>query len=246
MVRSAPPSSHPLGTAVFRELHEQLGLSEQAAHILDVAMALFAQKGYTATSVREIVQMAHVTNPMLYYYFQSKEGVFHTLIDLLFESFQQSTKAIFERPELGLAWQVEAFFQLHFEGMRETPLIFRFLYSVLLGPRDDRPGVNLFAKRRATLELVAARFDQAIRDGEFVPHRGMTTAFLVDRLFGHLNQWAIQMIKRADEAMAQGAEVGSWLHEHTSQEILIHHLRFYFFGAGALTLCPDYMKKDAR
>ena len=46
-----------------------------AEKILQVAMGFFAQKGYEATSTREIVEAAGVTKPMLYYYFGSKEGL---------------------------------------------------------------------------------------------------------------------------------------------------------------------------
>lgn len=48
------------------------------------AMKLFAEKGYAATSLREIAELARTTKPMIYYYFQSKEGLYiSTLRDLL-------------------------------------------------------------------------------------------------------------------------------------------------------------------
>ena len=46
-----------------------------ANKLLEAAVRLFAHKGYRATSTREIVEAAGVTKPMLYYYFQSKEGL---------------------------------------------------------------------------------------------------------------------------------------------------------------------------
>ncbi|MBW2208934.1 MAG: helix-turn-helix transcriptional regulator, partial [Deltaproteobacteria bacterium] len=46
------------------------------AVLLEAATALFAQKGYAGTSVREIVERAGVTKPVLYYYFENKEGLF--------------------------------------------------------------------------------------------------------------------------------------------------------------------------
>ena len=50
---------------------EQADVPELAAQLMSAGLRLFARKGYTATSVREIVQKADVTNPMLYYYFNS-------------------------------------------------------------------------------------------------------------------------------------------------------------------------------
>lgn len=43
--------------------------------ILQAACKLFANKGIEATSTREICETARVTKPMLYYYFESKEGL---------------------------------------------------------------------------------------------------------------------------------------------------------------------------
>lgn len=44
--------------------------------ILNVATALFAARGFGATSVREVVDAAGVTKPTLYYYFANKDALF--------------------------------------------------------------------------------------------------------------------------------------------------------------------------
>ena len=46
------------------------------ARLLETATELFAEKGYAGASVREIVEKAGVSKPVLYYYFKSKEGLF--------------------------------------------------------------------------------------------------------------------------------------------------------------------------
>ncbi len=51
--------------------------------LLDVALQLFAKKGFEATSVREIASAAEVTKPTLYYYFKSKEGLYLELVGRL-------------------------------------------------------------------------------------------------------------------------------------------------------------------
>lgn len=48
--------------------------------ILNCALQLFSEKGYEAVSVQELVNMANVTKPTLYYYFGSKEGVYDQLL----------------------------------------------------------------------------------------------------------------------------------------------------------------------
>src|SRR5579863_2505476 len=55
-------------------------LNPVARHIARVAARLFADRGYDATSVREIVEAAGVAKPTLYYHFQSKEGLASALL----------------------------------------------------------------------------------------------------------------------------------------------------------------------
>ena len=43
------------------------------ARVLKSAIKLFSEKGYSATTIREIIAEAGVTRPVLYYYFKNKE-----------------------------------------------------------------------------------------------------------------------------------------------------------------------------
>src|SRR4030042_586959 len=56
--------------------------------LLEVATELFARKGYSATTTREIVDAARVTKPVLYYYFRSKEGIYLELMERAFKQFE--------------------------------------------------------------------------------------------------------------------------------------------------------------
>ena len=50
------------------------------AEILDAALAVFAEKGYSATRMDDIAQRAGVTKGTIYLYFQSKDAVFRSLV----------------------------------------------------------------------------------------------------------------------------------------------------------------------
>lgn len=52
--------------------------------ILQCALELFYAKGYDAVGVQEIVEMAGITKPTLYYYFGSKYGLLETLLTTQF------------------------------------------------------------------------------------------------------------------------------------------------------------------
>src|SRR5689334_7765406 len=48
--------------------------------ILRAALKRFANSGYAAASVQQIVDDAKVSKPALYYYFRDKEGLFQALV----------------------------------------------------------------------------------------------------------------------------------------------------------------------
>lgn len=49
--------------------------AERERQMLDVAVEVFAERGYVATSMDEIADRVGVSKPMLYEYFSSKEGL---------------------------------------------------------------------------------------------------------------------------------------------------------------------------
>lgn len=55
--------------------------------ILDESLRLFAEKGYSAVGIQEIVDNSSVTKPTLYHYFGSKEGLFQALLERDFNPF---------------------------------------------------------------------------------------------------------------------------------------------------------------
>ena len=65
--------------------------------LLAAATALFAQKGYAGTSVREIVERAGVTKPVLYYYFENKEGLFRAILEWARELQQEMLGEVLQR-----------------------------------------------------------------------------------------------------------------------------------------------------
>jgi outer membrane protein len=56
-------------------------ISDPRQRLLDAGLKLFANRGYAGTAVQDITEEAKVTKPTLYYYFESKEGLFQALVD---------------------------------------------------------------------------------------------------------------------------------------------------------------------
>jgi outer membrane protein len=56
-------------------------VSDPRRHLLEAGLKLFAGRGYAGTSVQEIIDVAGVAKPTLYYYFQNKAGLFQAIVD---------------------------------------------------------------------------------------------------------------------------------------------------------------------
>lgn len=113
--------------------------NEAAKHIAKVAARLFADRGYEATSVREIVGAAGVAKPTLYYHFGSKEGLARSLIaDPLDDLVERLRRAVEEEPEP--LRSLERVLEAHFEFCKEDPDRMRFLHALIFGPPDSEMG----------------------------------------------------------------------------------------------------------
>jgi AcrR family transcriptional regulator len=70
---------------------------EGRQRILDVAAALFLERGYAATSLREIAAEVGMKAGSLYYHFASKEDVLHAIlvrgIEVMVDAFEAATRA---------------------------------------------------------------------------------------------------------------------------------------------------------
>src|SRR3954469_24981831 len=59
----------------------RLTAPERRAQLVDVGRAVFAKRGYQATSVEEIGDRAKVSKPIVYEHFGGKEGLYAVIVD---------------------------------------------------------------------------------------------------------------------------------------------------------------------
>lgn len=206
-------------------------IPENALRILTAAVALFARKGYAATSVREIVQEAQVTNPMLYYYFDSKEGLFHFLTELMHREFMRDVASAIEQSttfEVALVKVVE----VHMRGIRESPDVLRFVYSLLFGSDGSCPAHRLYESHEQVVAALVNLFEQAQHDGEFEP--GFDSTWLVYQLLGLTNSHSMRLIKELDLIPEDKRE--AWLADATDAETVRRLVRFFLNGASKVEM----------
>jgi AcrR family transcriptional regulator len=122
-------------------MNKHKGESEKHAvrkRLLQAALDLFTERGYAASSVREIVDAAGVTKPVLYYYFKNKEGIYLELFRKPFEFLDKILEDAVR--EEGSARErvlrlYDRIFLLFTEKLKEA----RVMYAIYYGPPQGAP-----------------------------------------------------------------------------------------------------------
>jgi TetR/AcrR family transcriptional regulator len=131
------------------------------ARLLRAAVCVFDRKGYSAASVREIVEIAGVTKPALYYHFGSKEGVLSAVLQEAAREFAAAMARGLRRPGtarerlFGICADLHGLFQEH------VPVV-RVAHSVFFGPVEGTPQFDFGAFDRE-MELAVR---QIVADGQ--------------------------------------------------------------------------------
>lgn len=134
-------------------------------NIRAVATELFAEKGYAATTTREICQRAGITKPVLYYYFGSKEQLFRELIlDCCNESRKQLLLAS-RRGRTAPEKLIEVL-AADFEETRRTPALARMFIRMLFAPEKGSPAIDYAELGMEWIRLMAGIVREGVRRGE--------------------------------------------------------------------------------
>lgn len=99
--------------------------------IKEAAKGLFLEKGFKATSIREIAAVANVNSAMLHYYFRNKEKLFEiVMLESLYEV-MFSVRTIAADTQTNLSQKIELMIDRYFDMMGKNPRLFPFVINEL-------------------------------------------------------------------------------------------------------------------
>ncbi|MDA2811252.1 helix-turn-helix domain containing protein [Nocardiopsis sp. RSe5-2] len=84
--------------------------TDTRAEIRETALELFAEKGYTATSLREIAEGLGITKAALYYHFRSKQDLLADMIRPMIDDGERTVRELEEEPGVTARHVLEAFY----------------------------------------------------------------------------------------------------------------------------------------
>lgn len=153
---------------------------EKLARILQTAAAIFADKGYHDTSIRDISRATGVSLSGLYYYFRSKEELLYLIQDHCFSTVLEEARQVLER-ETDAQARLHIFIENHLRyfvnNMKEMKVLSHEARSL---SGDYRRLVN--AKKRAYTELCVQILSDLAPEGHAIDPRLAAMS-----LFGMMN-----------------------------------------------------------
>jgi AcrR family transcriptional regulator len=138
--------------------------------ILKKALELFSEKGYDATSVREICEAAGITKPTLYYFYGSKEGVYRAIVEGALVRFQADMIQALSGAG-SLRERLVRMAQTYVEATRQDPDLARFVMALIHNSPRSAPATDLVGFYQGILDALAGALDAAVAGGELRPGR---------------------------------------------------------------------------
>ncbi|HEY6838572.1 MAG TPA: TetR/AcrR family transcriptional regulator [Geobacteraceae bacterium] len=136
--------------------------------LLEKALELFTAKGYAATSVREIVEAAGVSKPVLYYWFGSKEGIYLELMNSLQDTFAALlVQLTAERG--GVRERLTTVCCGIFDSFLEHLSVVRLIYAIYFGPPQGAPPFPHEELFNRMVEIIGDIVHDGIAGGELRP-----------------------------------------------------------------------------
>jgi AcrR family transcriptional regulator len=136
--------------------------------ILQKALELFSDRGYDATSVREICEAAGITKPTLYHFYGSKEGVYRAIVEGALERFQSDLiRAL--GIEGTLRDRLVRMARAYVDSTVKEPDLARFIMALVHNPPRSAPGTDFIGFYEGILAPLSRTLEEAVAHGEITP-----------------------------------------------------------------------------
>lgn len=184
--------------------------------LLQAALKSFAEHGYAATSVQQIVDAAQVSKPSLYYYFEDKAGLFQALVNhAQDERYRLMQEAADRFP--GVAEKLEAIMTSVFAFAVENQPLMRLAFATAFAPSGETPGQAKFREKGCrNYEYIRSIMEQGLKSGELdkkftvddlaMGFYGQLTTYVMLRLFVPDLPLNPETAKRVVQLYLRGAE----------------------------------------
>ncbi len=146
--------------------------------LLQTAIGIFAEKGYAGTSVREIVEQTGVSKPVLYYYFQSKEGLFLAILDMA-ENLQKDLLAGVLKSTGNVLDRLLVLYRRLYAGIDENRNLYKMIHGLISGPPQGAPDYDFTRYHRHMINAIHKIYEAGVACDEVKKAAADEVAYLV-------------------------------------------------------------------
>ena len=190
---------------------------DNRAKILQVALALFAAHGYDGVGVQQICDAAGITKPTLYHYFNSKHGLFETLMTERSAPLIAGLTAATEY-QRDLVMNLTRVVQVYFDFAADEPTFYRLLLATSFAPPSSEYYLAVAELQTQQYRLIAALFQQAAEQH--------------GNLHGRQLQYAISFRGMIDSYIAMALQTASAVGGEDRVHLLVKQFMYGIFSVG--------------
>lgn len=140
--------------------------NEAEKRLLSSALGLFSEKGYAGTSIREIIERAGVTRPVLYYYFENKEQLYRRLVESWFAELVDDLDRELGNI-VGIRDQLRCVVINAFQHAERSPQVVRLIFHTFFAPRTQAPKVDKDALWESRFSRILRIMQEGVDTGVF-------------------------------------------------------------------------------
>ncbi len=162
-------------------------MSLRKEKIIEAAVELFEEKGYTATSVQDIADKLGFTKAALYYYIQSKEEVLWEIFDKTMTTAERRMQELMNQ-DMSVVERIKKIIYNHIMNVRdEAPYMVIFFTERAHLPAGRLEEIN--ARRRSYEEKIAAVFRDGVTQGVLEPLDVLPTVYGILGMCNWMYHW---------------------------------------------------------
>lgn len=177
------------------------------SRIIEAGIELFSQKGYEATSVQDICELAGVSKGAFFHYFPTKEAFFMEILDLWLNELSQKISGYIHNAESlyeNLIRMTEIFKEIFKESHQKFYLFIEFLR---VAGRDESIVKRLKDYFKYFTDYFTALINDGIEKGVFREvDPELVSAVLVSYAIGTIEQEILNPEKNWEEISKRGVE----------------------------------------
>ena len=160
-------------------------MTDKKAHILNVAMELFAEKGFEGSSIRDLAARADVNVAMVNYYFGSKEKLFESMVALKASYTRGVLDEIVKNQQLSYIEKIDAIIDTYIDRLFHNRVFHRVIHQEMMLSQRESLQQAIADTIYPNSMIIKGLLEEGMKNGAFVP---VDPPLVIATMIGTINQ----------------------------------------------------------